>query len=195
MTLSALGIFSAAGAGGVVAGDYELIESNILTGTTGSITFSNLGTYSSVYKHLQIRLAARSTAAEVLTGVRLRLGNGSPDASTLYSTHQLYGYNGSVASGAQINQTWAFCSAVAGASAASNIFGAVVIDLLDPYSTTKFKTTRALGGVAAGTGTNAAIEFVSGNWRGTSSVTDAQVLPASGSWATGSRFSIYGLKG
>jgi len=187
------GVLSAAGAG--VAGDYELIESSILTGTTGSVTFSNLGTYSSVYKHLQIRVAARSTASEVLTGVRLRLGNGSPDASTLYSAHQLYGFNGSVASGGEINQTWVFCSAVAGASASSNVFGAVVIDILDPYSTTKFKTTRSLGGVSAGTGTNAYVALESGNWRGTSSVTDTQVLPASGSWAAGSRFSLYGIKG
>ena len=183
-----------AGSGGF-AGDYELIESNILASAQGSITFSSLGTYSSIYKHLQVRVDSRSTAAEVLTGVRLRLGNGSPDASTLYSTHQLFGYNGSVASGAQINQTWAFCSAVAGGNASSNIFGSVVIDILDPYSTTKFKTTRALGGVAAGTGTNAYVALESGNWRGTSSITDVQVLPASGNWAIGSRFSIYGLRG
>jgi hypothetical protein len=196
MTLSALGIFSAAGAGGVVAaGDYELIESSILTGTTGSITFSSLGTYSSTYKHLQVRVAGRSTDSAVLTGIRIRLGNGSPDAGTNYSTHQLQGYNGTFSSGAQINQTWVFCTNVAGANAGSSIFGAAVIDILDPFSTTKFKTTRALGGTSAGTGTNAAIEFGSGNWRSTSSVTDVQVIPSSGSWATGSRFSLYGIKG
>jgi hypothetical protein len=50
-----LGILSAAGAGGGVAGDYELISSEILGTTAASVTFSSLGDYSSTYKHLQIR--------------------------------------------------------------------------------------------------------------------------------------------
>jgi hypothetical protein len=48
-----LGILSAAGAGGGVAGDYELISSEILGTTAASVTFSSLGDYAppiSTYK-------------------------------------------------------------------------------------------------------------------------------------------------
>lgn len=42
-----LGILSAAGAGGVVAGDYELISTQILAATTNSVTFTSLGDFAS----------------------------------------------------------------------------------------------------------------------------------------------------
>jgi hypothetical protein len=66
-----LGILSAAGAGGggPLASDYELISTQILTSPQSSITFSSLGTYSSTYKHLQVRAVARSTRCYYKHGV------------------------------------------------------------------------------------------------------------------------------
>ena len=177
------------------AGDFVLLESQVLSSNQSSVTFSNLATLAAGYKHLQIRVAARTSAAEVLSGVRVRLGTGSIDSGANYSAHQLYGFNGSVISGAGTSQTAMFASAVAGANAASNIFGAVVIDLLDPFVSTKNTTSRTLGGIVAGTGTSAYISLESSAWLNTAAVEQASVLPVSGNWVTGSRFSLYGIRG
>jgi hypothetical protein len=189
------GILSAAGAGVGVAGDYELIETSILTSSASSVTFSNLGTYSSTYKHLQVRAAVRGTSAAVLIGLRARLGTASIDTSANYSRHQLFGSNGSVSTAAAPNATEMFAGAVTAANATENSFGAVVIDLLDVFSSTKNKTIRTLGGHASGTGTNAIIVLESGNWRNLNPVQLVELLPSGGNFGIGSRFSLYGVKG
>jgi len=195
MTLSALGIFSAAGAGGVAAvPDYELISTNLITTNTSSVTF-DVSSLASTYKHLQIRATGRQSASFVLLGVRMRLGSPSVDSGSNYAEHFLKGQNGSVTSygGASIS---AFdVSYDTGASASANIFGAAVIDILDPFSTTKNTTVRSLAGVYAGTGTSHAVTLFSGHWRNTAAVQTIQLIPAGSNFVSGSRFSIYGIKG
>jgi hypothetical protein len=188
MTLSALGIFSAAGAGGGAVGDYELIQTQILTGTEASITFSSLATYASTYKHLQIRHAARSNAAFNTLGVFSRL-NG--DSGGNYASHSLTGTGSSVVSGALTSQTQARAGMAAGSTVTANAFGAGVIDLLDAYSTTKYKTFRTLSGNTGGT----RIDLHSGLWMNTASVTSWELLLDDGSFIAGSRFSLYGIRG
>lgn len=194
MTLSALGIFSAAGAGGVVAaGSYELISTTTLGSAQASIIFSNLGDYSSTYKHLQIRAVSRTDrASNYADNIRLRL-NGS--SSSLYARHQLQGDNSSVTSGGIGDVDSMFTIGWAGGAANTNSFGASIIDLLDPYSTTKFKTARSLAGIfGISTGGNNNIQLSSGLWRSTDSVTSL-TLTATNSFQSGSRFSLYGIKG
>jgi hypothetical protein len=187
MALFPLGILSAAGAGGV-QGDYELIETQILTGTEASITFSNLGNFSSTYKHLQIRHSARGNAAFGTLNVYSRL-NG--DSGTNYAGHNLTGTGSSVVSGAQVSANYARSGMASGSTVAANVFGAGVIDLLDPYSTTKNKTFRTLSGNNGGT----RIDLHSGLWMNTASVTSWQLLLDDGSFIAGSRFSLYGIRG
>jgi hypothetical protein len=183
------GILSAAGAG--VEGDFELIESEILGSAASSVTFSNLGTYSSTYKHLQLRATVRSDRS----GLTLDFGkitfNG--DSSSVYTTHQLYGDGSTVQSFAGINQAWTNFVRTTGATAPANAFGAGVVDILDAYSTTKFKTIRNLGGVGASGGE---INLASGLWRSTNSITSMTIAVGGGTnWLTGSRFSLYGIRG
>jgi hypothetical protein len=194
MTLSALGIFSAAGAGGGAPAipAYELIESTILTGTQASVTFSGLGTYSSTYKHLQVRATFRSTHAATDIPVNIQL-NGITSAS--YSYHIMYtSGTGTVSSfGAANNTSFYLGNFSTGSTSTANIFGTSVIDLLDPYSTTKNKTLRALSGVLGNS--NITLGVNSGAFLNTASVTSLTIFPDTRSWAAGSRFSIYGVKG
>jgi hypothetical protein len=74
------GILSAAGAGG----GYELIETQILGSDAASVTFSSLGSYSSVYKHLQLRWTARTTRVATETQIFLRTNSNN---SANYSSH------------------------------------------------------------------------------------------------------------
>jgi hypothetical protein len=182
MTLSALGIFSAAGAGGVVAGDYELIESTILATAVSSVTFSSLATYASTYKHLQLRTVAKSNQAGTGSGgisAFVEINTGTLNA------HYLFGdggavYSGTVANGFMVNLVRA---------GVTNAFSASVTDFLDSYSTTKNKTIRTFGGYSGELSLN------SGLWQSTSSITSITIRTTTDNFAIGSRFSLYGIKG
>ena len=187
MTLSALGILSAAGAGVAVAGSYDLISTTTLGTASSFVTFSNLGDYSSTYKHLQIRAVARSTRADVDSAIGVQF-----NATTSgYFFHELQGNGSAVASSAATSQTSMRLGFTTGNSSAANAFGAMVLDVLDPYSTTKNKTFRAL---TAATDLNR-IRLTSGSLALTSSVTEIKLNDNFANFAVGSRFSIYGLKG
>jgi len=191
MTLSALGIFSAAGAGGgAFASDYELIESYILGSNQASVNFTGLGTYSSTYKHLQVRMVTRTVRTEINDSVISRF---NADTGSSYAWHRLIGNGSSVSSSSGTSQSYILNDATAGNTFTTNGFFPAVIDILDPYSTTKNTTTRTLIG---GAGSYNAIQLNSGVWLNTASVTSFQLLPLnSANFLTGSRFSLYGIKG
>lgn len=183
------GILSAAGAG-VAEGTYELISTTVLGGTAASVTFSGLGAYSSTYKHLQIRVAARSSDANPGVGIYSRL---NADAGSNYRAHFLLGNGSSLQSGVVALTTTGLGGIIAAAGSTTNNFGVCVLDLLDPYSTTKNKTLRTLGGF-----TDAAqkrIDLHSALWINTASLTSWQLFPEFGNFITGSRFSLYGIRG
>jgi hypothetical protein len=185
-----LGILSAAGAGGGVAGDYELISSEILGTTAASVTFSSLGDYSSTYKHLQLRMTAKTSGTGYQDDPFVLQFNG--DSGANYNWHLLLGDGSSVASAASPGSAYTFgpTSSDAGAS----IFGALIADILDPYSTSKNTTTRFLSGYQPGSG--AKINLSSMLWRNTASITSISLKPIIGAnWVAGSRFSLYGIRG
>ena len=181
-----LGVLSAAGAGGVEAGSYELIASEILGSAQASVTFSSLATYASTYKHLQIRYTARSSSGTGTEGVYSRF-NG--DSGNNYTLHGVYGTGSSVISYASANISNALSGALPLNDFTANGFGAGVIDLSDAYGT-KFKTIRTLTGVAS-----ARVDLQSGLWRNTDTLTSWLLFPAVGNFVAGSRFSLYGIKG
>jgi hypothetical protein len=182
------GILSAA-AGVEVAGDYELISTEILTGSQASITFSNLGDYSSTYKHLQLRWTSRTTRAANETQIFLRTNSNN---SATYFAHRLEGNGTTVSSVAltSANPTIGFAST---ANTTANAFAAGVVDILDPYSTTKNKTIRNLNG---SWGTPDYVSLGSFSIADTASITSLTVIDIiSSALVTGSRFSLYGIKG
>jgi hypothetical protein len=182
------GILSAAGVSDE-AGTYELIETSIVSGSsTSTITFSSLNTYSSTYKHLQIRIAARSSHAVTQQVVDLRF-NG--DSGSNYALHRLTGNGSAVSSAGATSQGGAYAALIPGSSATANAFGASVCDILDTFSSTKNKTTRAMAGQPAGN----EISMYSGAWFNTASITSIAASIAAGTFIAGSRFSLYGIKG
>ena len=184
------GVLSAAGAGGVV-GTYELIETQILGSSQSSITFSNLGTYSSTYKHLQIRLTARGSNNATWEINEMRF-NG--DSGANYANHLLRGGGSTVSSSGGGGGTSIGFETV-GNTAPSGAFAAVIIDILDAYSTTKNKTTRTIWG--RHNASDNAITLTSGLWQNTNAISSIVLTDGGGarSFLTGSRFSIYGIRG
>jgi hypothetical protein len=172
-----------ASSGGEEGSAMELIETQILGSAQASVTFSSLGTYSSTYKHLQIRATHLWTGGGA-TDFVMRL-NG--DTGTNYNNHALVGNGSSVFSIAGTST-----SSMRIGFIASGEFGSSVTEILDAYSTTKNKTSRTLVGALGGVNE---IQLASGAWRNTNSITSIQLLPVSSSIASASRFSLYGIKG
>jgi hypothetical protein len=179
----------ASGAGPLVETDFDLLQTEILTGSQASVTFSDLNsTYGSTYQHLQIRMVVRTDRATTSDNIRARV-NG--DTGSNYAYHGLFANGSTVgAKSAGISQTVFDFDRAAAATASSGIFGAVVLDILDPFETSKYITFRTLGGVTTNT-----INLGSGLWMDTDAMSSFSILPGSGSnFVTGSRFSLYGLK-
>ena len=200
MTLSALGIFSAAGAGVVSAGSYELIETTILGSSATSITFSNLGTYSSTYKHLQVRYVARSDRS-TFSQEEIRIRLNGVTTNTSYDMHFLQGDGATVYSSNNTadNANSNIVGTLTASGSQTGAFAAGVLDILDAYSTTKNKTIRNLSGQesqnAGGFG-GRFINLMSLLFSSTDSTTSVTLLPMNGpNFITGSRFSLYGIKG
>lgn len=189
MARSLLGIYSAAGAASA-GGSFELISSTILTSTAASVDLTGLGTYSADYKHFQIRYTAKSSLATTAAkDITVTFNN---VATANYARHRLTGDGTSVtATNALLASNIRMTESLAISTTAS-VFSAGVIDLLDVYSTSKNKTLRAFYG---STDTASTISFTSGHLNDLTAISSIQLATATGSFAVGSRFSIYGIRG
>ena len=166
---------------------YDLIETAILASNAANITF-DVSNFTTEYKHLQIRGVGRVTSSTNIRALDIRF-NGDTGAN--YSGHIVIG-DGAIYSGGSANITNAGGFYITGNGSPSGAFGAGTIDILDAFSTTKFKTVRTLGGQ---TGYNI-MNFSSSAWRNTNPITTIQIYPqASEIFGTDTRFSIYGIKG
>jgi hypothetical protein len=118
------------------------------------------------------------------------------DTSTSYATHQIYGTQGvavtSVANVSQDRQNWF----VIPKTQNLNTFGPVVIEILDPFDTTKNTTSRAFSGYfTATTNYRNFVTLRSGLWNNTAALSSIYLAPQNGpNFVSGSRFSLYGIK-
>jgi hypothetical protein len=190
-----LGFFAAAG-GGAAAPAFELIQTQVLTGDTTSVSFASIP---QTFTHLQLRIVARgaTTLNEIGTrriALRLQL-----DPTNSYSAHEFFGNGNNVFSQAATNQTFIWAGSSIGDGAPANAYSASVVDILDYSSTTKNKTVRTLTGNQGGTnGQNNIVNLQSGTRYSLGAVAFIDLL-TEGSFAhgfrAGSRFSLYGIRG
>jgi len=200
MALFPVGSLSA-GAGEPVALDaYELIRTTILGSATNDVVFSGLGTYASTYKHLQIRAVMKSTSTfAVLVNTALRI-NGNSGGSD-YSYHRLVGTGSAVASQANYNGQdriviGSMVASGGGGATTTNQYGAMVIDILDAFSTTKNKTVRSLSGAVSGDSNARRVDLNSGVRLSSNSIDSLSIISIniSDELAPGSRYSLYGIR-
>jgi hypothetical protein len=189
-----LGILTAAPAPITTAGAFDWLETQILNTDTGSVTFSNLNTnYGSTYQHLQLRITARTDRGQTSDPMELQF-NG--DTANNYQSHLLSGNgaNSVISESSTVGGPFdAIVSAyIPGNNSTANVFGATILDILDPFETTKYTTTRSLAGMES----VASVQIVSGGWRNTNAITSIKLYPGIGTnFKQYSRFSLYGLKG
>jgi hypothetical protein len=163
--------------------DFELIESVFVASTTASITFNNLNQYATEYKHLQIRMVSKLTTTSTATDLLMRF-NGVTTSS--YAGHRLMGNGSSASSSSRTSSDSAFIGFVDG-----DQFTAGVIDILDVYGT-KNKTVRGFIGAH---GFADEVMLTSGLYNSTEAITSMTfLLPNERFYASGSRFSLYGIR-
>jgi hypothetical protein len=177
----------------VYTSDYESIQTvTVGSGGSNSIAFNSIP---STYKHLQIRYNARSTVANVNDGYTSIRFNGDATNGNYYFYHVLQGDGASASAGAGGTNAIIYSGVTAGNSAAANVFGSGVIDILDYTSTTKYKVPRALSGMDNnGAGK---ISLSSGFWFNTAAITSITIgANAFGNdFMQNSSFALYGIKG
>jgi hypothetical protein len=172
-----------------IPNDYESIATVTASGSSATLSFTSIP---STYQHLQIRGIVKSTTSgSSLTGVNLTFNS---DGSSSYSRHILYG-NGSSATvyGNTSNAAWSIGADDVPTAGYTNIFGAHIIDILDYTNTNKNKTVRALTGAdvnGAGVVALSSTVFIK-----TAAISSIELNCASGNFASGTTYALYGIKG
>jgi len=186
-----LGVLAAQAEGAApgVPGDYELLESEILTGSQASVTFSDLNsTYGSTYQHLQLRMTARSDVAGNSDSL---VANFNSDTGSNYAWHRMWGDGSSAQSDGASSQTFLRTGVISGDTSTADSFAGLVMDILDPFETTKNTSLKTLSGQTS----SFFIFQWSGLWLSTAAVTTITLEPQNGSnFVSESRFSLYGLR-
>jgi len=169
---------------------YESIQTTVLGSANSTITFSSIP---ATFTHLQLRILARTSdtsESEDFAGIRF---NG--DTGSNYVHHAMYS-TGSGSAGAGVDRpvTYAIAQRLPSNTAGANIFGAIVMDILDYRNTNKYTTTRNVGGHdRAGSGS---LYHESNHWRNTDAVTSITIVTSTGlNFLTNSHFALYGIKG
>ena len=173
---------------GFIDESFDSIATTNITTNTASVTFSSIPAN---YKHLQVRCIVRDDSLFAERALFVEINGNSPSGSNAY--HILSGNGSSASSSAATSQgRWSDTISVPAASATANIFGAVIIDVLDYANTNKTKTLRALGGYDAnGTGK---VVFSSYLYNSTNAISSL-VLYTNQNVISGSSFALYGIKG
>jgi len=189
-----LGIIASAITGNLVTNSYESIATTTVgSGGTATITFSSIP---ATYTHLQLRIFASTDRATYALDNVFVTFNG--DSAGNYSIHDLQGDGASASASATANNT-NVRSGILPSSAAPNVFGVSIFDVLDYKNTNKYKTVRSLSGFDLNgtvSGLGGYVQLNSGNWRSTNAITTITLNRQSGSnFIQYSHFALYGIKG
>jgi len=176
------------GSGGASLSSYESIATVTASGGETSLSFSGI---SSNFKHLQIRGITRDThTSGLVRSLHMRFNS---DTGSNYARHYLTGNGSAASAGGTASSTfmslWA-CAPDDGST--SNIFGGIVVDILDYGSTTKYKTLRGFTGADLNGSGNSNI--VSGLWMSTNAISSIQIIAEAVAFKAGSTFALYGIK-
>ena len=175
------------GNGGGAANSYESIAT-VTVGAGGSSTIS-FTSIPSTYKHLQIRGIARDASTSGSINMQF-----NSDTGNNYARHAIYADGSGAYASAASSIAFVRPGFVAASSYGSNIFGAIVCDILDYQNTNKYKTGRCIYGYDMnGSGF---ITMQSILWKNTNAITGLSFTSATGgNFQQYSTAALYGIKG
>jgi hypothetical protein len=172
---------------------YESIATTTVgSGGSSTITFSSIP---ATYKHLEVRLIARSalTGSGNQDDILMRFNS---DTGNNYVGHQLYGDGSSTGSGSlggtpPVNIMYP--AYVTSNSAIASSYGVGIIDILDYANTNKYKVMRSLNG--HDNNGNGFILHRTSLWMSTSAISSITFTFSSSNYMQYSQFALYGIKG
>lgn len=192
MSFILLGILNsqAAGAGGAA---FDLLETTYTTSATSSVSFTSLvSKYSSDYHSLQLRCSSRSSqSAAGSTDVHMEINS---DTGANYSTHELYGFQSGVVADNIPNASAMYkVGRHPHTFAQTDVYGAYVIDLIDCFNTSKYKTVKSLQACRIDS-SGEMVRLGSGNWRNTDAIDSLELYSSINTFRSRCRFSLYGVR-
>lgn len=158
---------------------YDCIATTTLSSTASTVTFSSI---SGSFTDLVLIFSGTTT-----TGVESRL-RFNADSGTNYSSTYLAGTGSAAVSGRYTNGNEMFITTY---GTPSTDQGNCIIHIQNYSNATTYKTVIVRGNrVTSGFGPEATV----GLWRSTSAITEIQLRAGSTTWASGSTFTLYGIK-
>jgi hypothetical protein len=189
-----LGIMASAISGNLWQPDgaYDSLATVTLSATTSTITFAGIP---NTYKHLQVRVFARSNRATFPVDDPILRFNG--DTGNNYTTHAIYGDGATATAYASAPRT-NIIGVGSLASSAGSGWSAGVLDILDYANTSKNKTVRWLQGYDTNgtvSGYGGFVDLISGSWMNTAAINSITLeVDGARSYTQYSQFALYGVK-
>lgn len=187
MSLVLLGILNSQAAGAGAASAMELIDEQVLSSATTTVTFSGLNSYYADYENLHFRLLVRGTNAANYSTMLMRV-NGVTN-SYAYSYFRTTGSTPSYSASTSSSE-WFFEYHSGGADTAGR-FSPIILDVADWSDGAKYSM---INGWQGRVGVNRQVMQYQGHWFSSPSWTSVSFTENTSSFAQYSRFSIYGTK-
>jgi hypothetical protein len=167
-----------------MAKGYQLIQTQTLTGSASSVTFSNLPQN---FTDLLLKISVRSSQSGAYADYGTINFNGS---TSNFSYKDVYG-NGSTAS--TTGGSTSLIMVYQGNAGTANVFGN--IDFYIPNYTSSNYKSFSIDSVVENNATTGYTTITAGLWSSTAAITSITLSPASGTWSTNSSFMLYGIGG
>ena len=160
----------------------------IATTTLGSATqYVNFTSIPLTYTDLILVQSIKDSGTGTVN-TNCQVGNGSYDTASNYSWTWLGGSGSAAASGRGSSQTSFLTGAISTAS-----FTPIIIQFMNYANTTTYKTIISRG-YGANFSSGQAVSAWAGLWRSTSAINQLRVYPGGQTFASGSTFTLYGIK-
>ena len=167
-----------------IGNTYEAIATQTLGSAAASVTFSSI---SGAYTDLVLVVSGRSARAAADDSLYMQFNS---DTGSNYSYTDFRGNGITTSSSRASSQTFFRPAAnIDAASQPAGTFTPVIISINNYSNTTTYKTALSRNNLAAGE-----VTAVVGLWRSTAAISTILVYAASANLATGSTFSLYGIK-
>lgn len=186
------------GATAEVLSAFDFLETTVLSSNTSSVNFNNLNsTYGSTYQHLQVRFVFRPTSTDTSLMARM---NDDSNGANYNGVWMESGGSGVGQSTRTDTNSLIFFYPQDFSNTTSSAFYVAILDILDPFETTKNTTIRCFLG---STGSNPKVGLATGGWFNTAALTSFGLSLGTGNpaawqgsnFAANSRFSLYGIRG
>ena len=169
-----------------MATTYKIIDKTTLGSSQAYVEFTGLGSYSSDYTDLLIKVAGRSTTnlGGDWNGCSVQF-NGSTSS---YSSKQLYGYGSGTGSASSASDNFWIPSNLC----TSDTFGNAEI-YIPNFSSSNYKSFSA-DSVNENNATSNLVAITASLWSNIAAITSIKISDAANSFASGSSFYLYGIK-